>query len=225
MNNNGPTLRLDEKWLPSTVITLAWPVSLQSAIVSIFALTTILFIGRLRPAVITAVSVGETIVHLPASAEQLATQGAMNMQVVIVSSMGTTIYAGYALAMRVLGVAYVLLSELATTVAILIGQSPGAARPHLARTGGYLGLRYCVAVMACIGLITFALARQLIGMLASAPEVVRIRRSPPSDTGCGHAGVATSLTLASGLRGAGDTRGCSFSLPWVCGQCAWVLAL
>ena len=41
MNNNGPTLRLDEKWLPLTVMTLAWPVVLQSAIVSIFALTTI----------------------------------------------------------------------------------------------------------------------------------------------------------------------------------------
>ncbi|TET56764.1 MAG: hypothetical protein E3J50_02290 [Dehalococcoidia bacterium] len=60
--------------------------------------------------------------------------------------MGLTIYAGHALAMRVLGLAYVPLSGLATAVAILIGQSLGAARPHLARTGGYLALRYCVAV-------------------------------------------------------------------------------
>ena len=139
--------------------------------------------------------------------------------------MGTTIYAGHALVMRVLGFACVPLSGLATAVAILIGQSPGAARPHLARTGGYLALRYCVAVMAYVGLITFALARQLIGMLASDPEVVRIGALRLQIRAVAMPGVAASLTLASGLRGAGDTRGCSFSLPRVCGQCAWVLAL
>jgi len=146
-------------------------------------------------------------VGLPAFGEQLATQGAMNIYVIIISSMGTTIYAGHALAMRVLGFAYVPLNGLATAVAILIGQSLGAARPDLARKGGYLALRYCVAVMACVGLITFVLAHQLIGILTSDPEVVKIGALGLRIWAVAMPGVAASLTLASGLRGAGDTRG------------------
>lgn len=396
MNSNGPNLRLDERWLPLTVMTLAWPVVLQSAVVSLFALITILFIGRLGPAAITAVGLSETIVHLPtmpllgltvavtaigarrvgageheqasmivrqsmlialalglffavilwfsadllllvfrarpevielgrdyirvnapatiplfamscgvavlhalgdtrtpmiiaiivevigvslgyvlitgswgapalgvlgagiaravastmgalvilpvlvkgkglvrydlrnalvfnwaetkrllqvglpAFGEQLATQGAMNIYVIIISSMGTAVYAGHALAMRVLGFAYVPLNGLAMAAAILIGQSLGAGRPDMAKKGGYLALRYCVAAMACVGLITFILARQLIGLLASDPEVMSVGTLGLQVWAFAMPAVGTSLTLASGLRGAGDTRGVFF---------------
>ncbi|MCI2428946.1 MATE family efflux transporter [Candidatus Acetothermia bacterium] len=393
MNNTEPTLRLDEKWLPPTVMTLAWPVVLQSAVASIFALFIIAFIGRLGPAAITAISLSEAIVALPtilltgitvavtaigarligageyeqanviirqsmliafilgllsavvlwfsadtlllifqarpevvelgrdyirvvalamipwflgasggailyalgdtkkpmivsiimegmavslsyalitgfwlapelgvlgvgitravcaaigalivlslvvkgkgavkydlhhallfdwpeirrilrvglpAFGEQLATQGAYNTYMIIISSMGTTIFAGHALAMRVLGFTYVPLNGMATAAAILIGQSLGARKPDLAKKGGYLSLRYCVIVMSCIGVITFLLARQLIGILSDDPEVVRIGVLGLQMWALAMPVVAATLTLASGLRGAGDTRG------------------
>ncbi len=48
-----------------TVITLAWPVVLQSTAGSILSLIIIIFIGRLGTAAITAVSLSEAIVSLP----------------------------------------------------------------------------------------------------------------------------------------------------------------
>jgi len=66
MNSKEPTLKLDEKRLSLTVITLAWPVVLQEATWTIFAMVTMFFIGRLGASAITAVGLSETVVYLPA---------------------------------------------------------------------------------------------------------------------------------------------------------------
>jgi putative MATE family efflux protein len=145
-------------------------------------------------------------VGLPALGDQLATQGAMHIYVITISSLGTAVYAGHALAMRVLGFTYVPLNGLTTAAAILVGQSLGAGRPDLARRGGYLAQRYCAAIMACVGLVTFVLARQLIDIFTDDPAVIQVGAQGLRVWAVAMPGVATSLTLASGLRGAGDTR-------------------
>ena len=145
-------------------------------------------------------------VGLPALGDQLATQGAMHIYIITISSLGTTVYAAHALAMRVLGFTYVPLNGLTTAAAILVGQSLGAKKPDLAKRSGYLAQHYCAAIMACVGLITFVFAHQLIDIFTDDPEVMRIGAQGLRIWAVAMPGVATSLTLASGLRGAGDTR-------------------
>lgn len=145
-------------------------------------------------------------VGMPAFGDQLATQGAMNLYIITVSSLGTTVYAAHALAMRVLGLTYVPLNGLATAAAILVGQSLGARRPDLATRSGHLAQRYCVMIMACLGVITFVLAHQLIDVFTDDPEVIKVGAMGLRLWALAMPAVATSLTLASGLRGAGDTR-------------------
>lgn len=145
-------------------------------------------------------------VGLPALGDQLATQGAMHIYIITISSLGTTVYAAHALAMRVLGFTYVPLNGLTTAAAILVGQSLGAKKPDLAKRSGYLAQRYCAAIMACVGLITFVFAHELIDIFTDDPEVMRIGAQGLRIWAVAMPGVATSLTLASGLRGAGDTR-------------------
>lgn len=145
-------------------------------------------------------------VGLPALGDQLATQGAMHIYIITISSLGTTVYAAHALAMRVLGFTYVPLNGLTTAAAILVGQSLGAKEPDLAKRSGYLAQRYCAVIMACVGLITFVFAHELIDIFTDDPEVMRIGAQGLRIWAVAMPGVATSLTLASGLRGAGDTR-------------------
>jgi putative MATE family efflux protein len=145
-------------------------------------------------------------VGLPAFGDQLAMQGAMNIYTIIISSLGTVIYAAHALAMRVEMFAFMPSWGFGMAAAILVGQSLGAKKPDLAKRTGYLAQRYCMAAMVCLGLITFIFARQLIGIFTDDPEVMKIGTLGLQIWALAMPGMATNQTLAGGLRGAGDTR-------------------
>jgi putative MATE family efflux protein len=145
-------------------------------------------------------------VGLPALGDQLAMQGAMNVYTIVISSLGTTIYAAHALAMRVEMFAFMPSWGFGIAAAILVGQSLGANKPELAKRAGYLAQRYCVAAMVSLGLITFIFARQLIGIFTSDPEVLKIGTLGLQIWALAMPGMATNQTFAGGLRGAGDTR-------------------
>lgn len=145
-------------------------------------------------------------VGLPAFGDQLQMQGAMNIYTIIISSLGTTIYAAHALVMRVEMFAFMPGFGFGMAAAILVGQSLGAKKPDLAKRAGYLIQRYCVAAMVCLGLITFIFSRQLISVFIDDPEVIRIGTLGLQIWAFAMPGIATNQSLAGGLRGAGDTR-------------------
>jgi len=145
-------------------------------------------------------------VGLPALGDQVAMQGAMNIYTIILSSLGTTIYAAHALAMRIEMFAFMPSFGFGIAAAILVGQSLGAKKPDLAKRAGYLAQRYCVAAMVCLGLVTFIFAHQLIGVFTDDPEVMRIGALGLRIWALAMPGMATNQTFAGGLRGAGDTR-------------------
>lgn len=145
-------------------------------------------------------------VGLPALGDQLAMQGAMNIYTIVISSLGTAIYAAHALTMRVEMFAFAPSWGFGMAAAILVGQSLGAKKPDLAKRAGYLAQRYCVAAMVSLGLITFIFARRLIGIFINDPEVVKIGTLGLQIWALAMPGMATNQTLAGGLRGAGDTR-------------------
>lgn len=145
-------------------------------------------------------------VGLPALGDQVAIQSAMIIYTIIISSLGTTVYAAHALAMRVENFAFMPSFGFGMAAAVLVGQSLGARKPDLAKRSGYLAQRYCVAAMVCLGLVTFIFARQLIGLFTDDPEVMRIGALGLRIWAFAMPGMATNETLAGGLRGAGDTR-------------------
>ena len=145
-------------------------------------------------------------VGLPACGDQLQMQGAMSTYTIIISNLGTTVYAAHALAMRVEQLAFMPSFGFGVAATILVGQSLGAEKPDLAKKAGYLTQRYCIAAMVILGLMTFVFGRQLVGIFIQDPEVVRIGALGLKIWAFAMPGMATNQSLAGGLRGAGDTR-------------------
>jgi len=145
-------------------------------------------------------------VGLPAFADSVQMRVAMSVYTIVLSSLGTTVYAAHALAMRVEEFAFMPSFGFGVASTALVGQCLGAGRPDLAKRSGYLAQRYCVAVMVCLGVITFTFARQLIGIFTDDPEVIRIGSIGLRIWSFAMPGMATNASFAGGLRGAGDTR-------------------
>jgi Na+-driven multidrug efflux pump len=130
----------------------------------------------------------------------------MSTYTIIISNLGTTVYAAHALAMRVEQLAFMPSFGFGVAATILVGQSLGAEKPDLAKKAGYLTQRYCVAAMVILGLMTFVFGRQLIGIFIQDPEVIRLGALGLKIWAFAMPGMATNQSLAGGLRGAGDTR-------------------
>ena len=145
-------------------------------------------------------------IGLPAFLEQLQMRGAMSFFTIIISSLGTTVYAAHALAMRVEEFAFMPSFGFSVAATALVGQALGAKRPDLAERAGYLCQRYCAAAMTIMGMITFFLGHRLIAVFISDPEVIRIGALGLKIWAFAMPGMATNQSLAGGLRGAGDTR-------------------
>ncbi len=145
-------------------------------------------------------------VGLPAFGEQLQMRVAMSIYTIIISSLGTTVYAAHALAMRVEDFAFMPSFGFSVATTALVGQCLGAKRPDLAERAGYLAQRYCVAAMVVLGSATFIFGERLIGIFISDPEVIRVGALGLKIWAFAMPGMATNQSLAGGLRGAGDTR-------------------
>jgi putative MATE family efflux protein len=145
-------------------------------------------------------------VGLPALLNSLQMRGAMTTYTIILSSLGTTVFAAHALAMRVEEFAFMPSFGFGAAATTLVGQCLGARKPDLAKRAGYLIQRYCVVTLVVLGAGTFAFSRQLIGIFIDDPEVIRIGATGLRLWALAMPGMATNNSFAGGLRGAGDTR-------------------
>jgi putative MATE family efflux protein len=130
----------------------------------------------------------------------------MSIYTIIISSLGTTVYAAHALAMRVEEFAFMPSFGFGIAATALVGQSLGAKKPDLAKKAGYIIQRYCMVSMVILGLITFVYGRQLLSLFINDPEVIRIGALGLKIWAFAMPGMATNQSMAGGLRGAGDTR-------------------
>ncbi len=144
-------------------------------------------------------------VGLPAFGDQLQMRGAMSVYTIVISSLGTTVYAAHALAMRVEEFAFMPSFGFAVAATTLVGQALGAKDPDLAKRVAYLTQRYCVIAMTSMGVLTFIFSEKLISIFVSDPEVIRVGALGLKIWAFAMPGMATNQSLAGGLRGAGDT--------------------
>ena len=145
-------------------------------------------------------------VGLPALLNSLQMRGAMTSYTIILSSLGTTVFAAHALAMRVEEFAFMPSFGFGAAATTLVGQYLGARRPDLAKKAVYLIQRYCVVTLVVLGAGTFIFSRQLIGLFIDDPEVIRIGAMGLRIWALAMPGMAINNSFAGGLRGAGDTR-------------------
>ncbi|MDO9333700.1 MAG: MATE family efflux transporter [Dehalococcoidales bacterium] len=145
-------------------------------------------------------------VGLPAFLEQAQMRGAMSIYQIVISSLGTTVYAAHALAMRVEEFAFLPSWGFSIAATTMVGQCLGAKRPDLAEKSAKLAQRYCLIAMVSLGMITFFLGEKLIDIFIDDPEVIRLGALGLKIWAVAMPGMAINQTLAGGLRGAGDTR-------------------
>jgi len=160
-------------------------------------------------------------IGLPAGIEQIQLQLAMIVYTIILSSLGTTVYAAHSIAMRIEGLAFMPGFGFGMAAMALVGQSLGAGRPELGEIAAHLARKYAMIVMTIVGGIMFFFGHTMASLFISDLQVITLAALGLKIWALAMPMMGTSNTLAGGLRGAGDTR-------WVLlimSGCIWLLRL
>jgi len=160
-------------------------------------------------------------IGLPAGIEQIQLQLAMTVYTVILSSLGTKIYAAHAIAMRIEGLAFMPGFGFGMAAMALVGQSLGAGRPDLGEMAARLARKYAMIVMTIVGVILFFFGAGMASLFISDLQVIALSALGLKIWALAMPMMGTSNTLAGGLRGAGDTRWVLLIMT----GCIWLLRL
>ncbi len=145
-------------------------------------------------------------IGLPAGFEQIQFQLAMTVYTVILSSLGTMVYAAHSIAMRIENLAFMPGFGFGMAAMALVGQSLGAGRPELGEKAAHLARKYAIIVMTFVGAFLFFFGNRLAALFISDPQVIILAALGLKIWALAMPMLGTSNTLAGGLRGAGDTR-------------------
>jgi putative MATE family efflux protein len=160
-------------------------------------------------------------IGLPAGIEQIQLQLAMILYTVILSSLGTKIYAAHAIAMRIEGLAFMPGMGFGMAAMAMVGQSLGAGRPELGERAAYLARKYAMILMTIVGAFMFFFGNRMASLFISDLQVITLAALGLKIWALAMPMMGTSNTLAGGLRGAGDTRWVLLIMT----GCVWLLRL
>ena len=160
-------------------------------------------------------------VGLPAAMEQLLLRGAQVFFTIILTGLGTNMYAAHQIALRADSVAFMPGMGFAVAATTLVGQNLGAGQPGIARRAGWLTIYMCVAMMSAIGVVLFRFATPIVGFFTTEPEVITEGAKVMRLMAFAMPFMATARVAAGALRGAGDTR----YVMWGTGISIWVARL
>ena len=160
-------------------------------------------------------------VGLPAAMEQLFLRGAQVFFTMILTGLGTNIYAAHQIALRADSVAFMPGMGFAVAATTLVGQNLGANQPAVARKAGFLTIYMCIAMMSTIGVFLFVFAVPIVGFFTTEPEVIVEGARVMRIMAFAMPFMATARVAAGALRGAGDTR----YVMWGTGASIWIARL
>jgi putative MATE family efflux protein len=160
-------------------------------------------------------------IGLPAGVEQIQLQMAMTVYTVILSSLGTKIYAAHSIAMRIEGLAFMPGFGFGMAAMALVGQSLGAGRPEVGEMAARLARKYAMVVMTMVGVIMFFFGAGMASLFISDLQVITLSALSLKIWALAMPMMGTSNTLAGGLRGAGDTKWVLLIMT----GCIWFLRL
>jgi len=148
-------------------------------------------------------------IGVPAGIEQAQFNIAFLVYTATIASLGTTALAAHGVTLGIQSLTFNIGFALSVATTALVGQSLGAGRPDLAEKSTYLTMRYSLLFMCALGLVMMFLGGQITSLFVGgedADKVIHIGRQLLFIFAFAMPGMAVSLTLGGGLRGAGDTR-------------------
>jgi len=139
----------------------------------------------------------------------------------IVAIFGSTVLAGYTIAVRVLMFALMPGWGLANAAATLVGQNLGAKQPRRAdRSVWWCGLYNTIFLLGS-GVALIAFSQYIIGVFTPNPEVVRIGAACLRTITCGLIAYGWGMVGIQAFNGAGDT----LTPLWLNIVCFWMIKL
>lgn len=163
-------------------------------------------------------------VGVPAGLEQAQFNIAFMIYTRIIASLGTTALAAHGVTLAIQSLTFNVGFALSVATTALVGQSLGAKRPDLAEKAAYVAMRYSLIFMGLIALVMMVLGEQITGLFVGgedAAAVIDIGGRLLFIFAFAMPGIAVSLTLGGGLRGAGDTR----AVLAIMAGCTWIIRL
>ncbi len=160
-------------------------------------------------------------VGLPAAMEELMMRGAQIFFTMIITSLGTYMYAAHQIALRAESLAFMPGMGFAVAATTLVGQNLGAKQPGIARKAGWLTIWLCIGMMSAIGLLLYIFAVPLTGFFTPEPEVIAAGSRVLRIMALAMPFMAVARVAAGALRGAGDTK----YVMWGTGISIWAARL
>jgi putative MATE family efflux protein len=123
----------------------------------------------------------------------------------VISSFGTHAVAGYIVGMRVILFALLPSWGMANAAATMVGQALGARKPERAERAVWTAGFYNVIFLGIVGLTFVLLARQIVGLFTTDPNVVPYGVDCLRIVAYGFLFYAYGMVLTQSFNGAGDT--------------------
>ncbi len=144
-------------------------------------------------------------IAIPIGLEQIVTCGAQIASTKIVAPLGTVAVAANSLSVTAESLCYMPGYGIASAAITLIGQSVGAGRKELTRKMGLMITGVGMAVMAATGILMFAFAPQMIGLLSPDYAVKCLGATILRIEAFAEPLFAASIVATGVFRGTGDT--------------------
>lgn len=145
-------------------------------------------------------------IGIPAGAEQGMMRLAQLVYTMIVSSLGTVSYAAHQVALNAESLSFMPGAGFATASTTMVGQNLGAGCPNEAEQSGHVARNLGILVMSIMGVVFVLVPEPIVRIFSSDPEVIQLATVCLRLVAISQPALATWMTLAGGLRGAGDTR-------------------
>lgn len=124
----------------------------------------------------------------------------------IVSYFGSAALAGYTIAIRIIVFAILPAWGMANASATLVGQNLGAGQPDRAEKSVWRAGFFNMLFLACITVLFLTLARPIVTMFTTDPEVMQSAVQCLQIVSVGYIFYAYGMVVAQSFNGAGDTR-------------------
>jgi putative MATE family efflux protein len=124
----------------------------------------------------------------------------------IVALFGSTVLAGYTVAIRLVVFALLPAWGLSNAAATLVGQSLGAKLPERAERAVWTSAHYNAVFLGGVGLLFLAAARPLVAFFTPDPAVVDVGVTCLRVVSAGFLFYAYGMVFTAAFNGAGDTR-------------------
>jgi putative MATE family efflux protein len=144
-------------------------------------------------------------IALPSTVQMVLRSSSRLLIVALVGLYGTFAVAGYGVANRLLLVALIPAFGLGNTAGTLVGQNLGAHQPRRSERSAWWVSAYAVAYMVVAALLLFTLARPLIALFDSTPQVVGFGVDCLQVVSLTMIASAVGVVLARAFDGAGNT--------------------